>query len=207
MRFNLCVLQSLKNSHIMRRDTVLMKTFIAPEMMTHVAMCTHKNPHTVMVLSDQNDLLKTEMARYRNIDVEYAGTKDILGAVRNGAEKTIDVLLLDTICDDSAVYAHINRIIKEDALMVCRHPNLDDVAENTKLMQILGNYFKIIMPYYNGAGETLLLCSKEYHPTADIILQRSDLLEGQQFYNCDVHIGVFAMPQYIRKNYLGIIRN
>ena len=184
-----------------------MKTFIAPEMMTHVPMCTHKNPHTVMVLSDQNDLLKTEMARYRNIDVEYAGTKDILGAVRNGAEKTIDVLLLDTICDDSAVYAHINRIIKEDALMVCRHPNLDDVAENTKLMQILGNYFKIIMPYYNGAGETLLLCSKEYHPTADIILQRSDLLEGQQFYNCDVHIGVFAMPQYIRKNYLGIIRN
>ena len=207
MRFNLCVLQSLKNSHIMRRDTVLMKTFIAPEMMTHVAMCTHKNPHTVMVLSDQNDLLKTEMARYRDIDVEYAGTKDLLGAVRNGAEKTIDVLLLDTICDDSAVYAHINRIIKEDALMVCRHPNLDDVAENTKLMQILGNYFKIIMPYYNGAGETLLLCSKEYHPTADIILQRSDLLEGQQFYNCDVHIGVFAMPQYIRKNYLGIIRN
>lgn len=184
-----------------------MKTFIAPEMMTHVAMCTHKNPHTVMVLSDQNDLLKTEMARYRDIDVEYAGTKDLLGAVRNGAEKTIDVLLLDTICDDSAVYAHINRIIKEDALMVCRHPNLDDVAENTKLMQILGNYFKIIMPYYNGAGETFLLCSKEYHPTADIILQRSDLLEGQQFYNCDVHIGVFAMPQYIRKNYIGIIRN
>ena len=184
-----------------------MKTFIAPEMMTHVAMCTHKNPHSVMVLSDHSELIKTEMARYREIDVEYAGAKDLLGSLRNSPDKRIDVLLLDTICDDSAVFAHVNRILKEDALMVCRHPNLDDVAENTKLMQILGNYFKIIMPYYNGAGETLLLCSKEYHPTADVILQRTDLLEGQQFYNCDVHVGVFAMPQYIRKNYLGIIRN
>lgn len=207
MRFNLCMLQSLKNSHIMRRETVLMKTFIAPEMMTHVPMCTHKNPHTVMVLSDQSDLIQTEMARHREINVDYASTEDILGTLRNAPDKSFDVLLLDTICDDSAVFAHINRILKEDALMVCRHPNLDDVAGNTKLMQILGNYFKIIMPYYNGAGETLLLCSKEYHPTADLILQRSDLLEGHQFYNCDVHIGVFAMPQYIRKNYLGIIRN
>lgn len=184
-----------------------MKTFIAPEMITHVAMCTHKNPHAVMVLSAQNDLITTEMARYRDIDVGYAGTEDILGALRNSPDKSIDVLLLDTLSDDSAVFAHVNRILKEDALMVCRHPDLDDVAANTKLMQILGNYFKIIMPYYNGAGETLLLCSKEYHPTADVILQRTDLLEGQQFYNCDVHIGVFAMPQYIRKNYLGVIRN
>jgi len=207
MRFNLCVLQSLKNSRLYEKRNLLMKTFAAPEMMTHVPMCTHKNPCTIMVISDQSELLKTEMARYRDINVEYAETKDLLGVLRNSADKSFDVLLLDTISDDSAVFAHINRIIKEDALIVCRHQNLDDVAANTKLMQILGNYFKIIMPYYNGAGETLLLCSKEYHPTADLILQRSDLLEGQQFYNCNVHIGVFAMPQYIRKNYLGVIRN
>lgn len=184
-----------------------MKTFILPEMMTHVAMCTHKNPHSVMVVSDQNDLLKGELARYRDTDVSFVGTNDLLSALRNSGDKSIDVLLLDTFSNDSAVFAHINRLLKDDALMVCKHPDLDDVASNTKLMQILGNYFKIIMPYYDGNGSTLLLCSKEYHPTADLILQRSDLLEGQQFYNCDVHIGVFAMPQYIRKNYLGIIRN
>lgn len=184
-----------------------MKTFIYPEMMTHVAMCTHKNPQTVMVLSNQSDCLKTEMSRYRNAESVYLDVNDLLGGLREQADKSIDVLLLDTLSDDSAVFAHVNRILKEDALMVCKHPDLDDVAANTKLMQILGNYFKIIMPYYDGNGGTLLLCSKEYHPTADLILQRSDLLEGQQFYNCDVHIGVFAMPQYIRKNYLGIIRN
>jgi spermidine synthase len=184
-----------------------MKPFIYPEMMTHIPMCTHKNPRSVKVLTNQSDLLREEMGRYRDVEVNYSGTNDLLGTLRNVADKSADVLLMDILSDDSAIFAHANRLLSDDGLMVCKHPDLDDVAANTKLMQILGNYFKIIMPYYDGNGATLLLCSKEYHPTADLILQRSDLLEGQQFYNCDVHIGVFAMPQYVRKNYLGIIRN
>lgn len=183
-----------------------MKTFIFPEMMVHIPMCTHKDPKCVRVVSD-NALINSELERYRGIESSVVATKDLLDTLREGIDKSVDVLLLDTLSDDAAVLAHANRILKDDALIVLKHPNLDDVASNTKLMQILGNYFKIIMPYYAGDGSTLLICSKEYHPTADVILQRSDLLEGQQFYNCDVHIGVFAMPQYIRKNYLGIIRN
>ncbi|MCK9371874.1 MAG: spermidine synthase [Sulfuricurvum sp.] len=184
-----------------------MKTFIYPEMMVHVPLCTHKNPQLLLVISDDAELIEGELARYLGIETVFEGTGNLLETLRNSADKSADIVLLDTLCDDGAVLAHVNRILKEDGLTVLKHPDLDDVAANTKLMQILGNYFKIIMPYYNGAGSTLLLCSKEYHPTADLILQRSDLLEGQQFYNCDVHIGVFAMPQYIRKNYLGIIRN
>ncbi len=184
-----------------------MKTFIYPEMMTHVAMCTHKNPRSVMIISNQSDLIKGEMGRYREVEAKYSDTNNILDALRGVTDKGIDVLLLDTLSDDSAVFAHINRMLKDDALMVLKHPDLDDVGANTKLMQILGNYFKIIMPYHMEDGSTLLLCSKEYHPTADLILQRSDLLEGHQYYNCDIHIAAFAMPQYIRKNYLGIIRN
>lgn len=184
-----------------------MKTFIYPEMITHVAVCTHKNPRSVMVLSNQSDLIKAEMGRYREVESEYSDATNLLDTLRERADKGIDVLLLDTLSDDSAVFAHINRVLKDDGLMVLNHPDLDDLSANTKLMQILGNYFKIIMPYRMEDGSTLLLCSKEYHPTADLILQRSDLLEGHQYYNCDIHIAAFAMPQYIRKNYLGIIRN
>lgn len=184
-----------------------MKTFITPEMMVHVALCTHKNPRTVMAVSGQGDLLKGELARYRDIETTYSDANDLLSVLRDATDKSTDVLLLDTLSDDSAVFAHVNRFLKDDGLMVCKHPALDDVAANTKLMQILGNYFKIVMPYHLEDGSTLLLCSKEYHPTADLILQRSDLLEGHQYYNCDVHIASFAMPQYVRKNYLGIIRN
>ncbi|MDD5160871.1 MAG: spermidine synthase [Sulfuricurvum sp.] len=184
-----------------------MKTFIYPEMMVHVPMCTHKTPKSVLVASTNSALIQDELGRYRDIESTVVDSMDILASLRDGIDKSIDVLLLDAQSDDAAVFAHANRLLKDDGLMVAKHPNLDDVTENTKVMQILGNYFKIIMPYYAGDGSTLLICSKEYHPTADLILQRSDLIEGLQFYNCDVHIGVFAMPQYIRKNYLGIIRN
>lgn len=198
------MLQSLK---INPEEFKPMKTFIYPEMMVHIAMCTHKLPTSVLLASDNRALLIGELDRYRESAVVSVDGINLLESFRNVEDKTADVLLLDSTTDDSAVIAHINRILKEDGLVVMQHPSLDEVGANTNLMQILGNYFKIIMPYYAGDGSTLLICSKEYHPTADIILQRSDLLEGHQFYNCDVHVGVFAMPQYIRKNYLGIIRN
>jgi spermidine synthase len=184
-----------------------MKTFIYPEMMIHVPMCTHKNPSSVLLATENSDLLKDELGRYRDIHSVVVDSNNVLESLRNVADKSLDVVMIDTTSNDSAVFAHINRILKEDSLMVIKHPDLEDVSANTNLMQILGNYFKIIMPYHLEDGSTLLLCSKEYHPTADLILQRSDLLEGHQYYNCDIHIAAFAMPQYVRKNYLGIIRN
>ncbi len=198
------MLQSLK---INPEEFTPMKTFIYPEMMVHVALCTHKLPTSVLLASDNRELLLGELSRYRESAVTSVSSANLLESFRNAEDKSVDVLLVDSITDDSAVIAHINRILKEDGLVVMQHPSLDEIGANTSLMQILGNYFKIIMPYHLENGTTLLLCSKEYHPTADIILQRSDLLEGHQYYNCDVHNAAFAMPQYIRKNYLGIIRN
>lgn len=183
-----------------------MKTFISPEMMVHIPLCTHKEPKTVLSISD-NRLIQDELGRYKGTESVVIPSSDVLGALRDTADKSMDVLLMDMMSDDSAVLAHVNRILKEEGLCVMRHPDLENRGENATLMQILGNYFKIIMPYHVGDGTTLLLCSKEYHPTADLILQRSDLLEGHSYYNCDIHIAAFAMPQYVRKNYLGIIRN
>ncbi len=183
-----------------------MKSFIYPEMMVHVPMCTHKEPTNILVISDNADLLTDELDRYNGVDVTVVSASNVLESVRGTADASADVILCEADLD-AASAAHCNRILKDDGLIVMKHPSLDDTDANTTLMQILGNYFKIIMPYNAETGETLLLASKEYHPTADIILQRSDLLEGQQYYNCDIHPAVFAMPNYIRKQYLGIIRN
>lgn len=184
-----------------------MKTFIYPEMMVHVALCAHKLPTSVLLASNNIEILMGELSRYRESSVTTCSSSNLLESFRNMNDSSADVILLDAATADAAVHAHINRVLKEDGLVVMQHPHLDNLSENSTLMQILGNYFKIIMPYHLEDGSTLLLCSKEYHPTADIILQRSDLLEGHNYYNCDVQIAAFAMPQYIRKNYLGIIRN
>lgn len=183
-----------------------MKPFIYPEMMVHVPLCTHKEPNQVLIISDSAESLEQEVARHADVAAKSFGASKALDVLRDEADQSADVLLFEGTTDAAAL-AHASRILKADGLMVMKHPSLDDAEANTALMQVLANYFKIIMPYNIGNGETLLLASKLYHPTADIILQRTDLLEGVQYYNCDIHPAAFAMPNYIRKTYLGIIKN
>jgi len=182
-----------------------MKTFTLPEMMIHVPVCTHKDPKEVLVLSSAAEPLKVEMGRYRGISSSFVSA-DVIDTLRSQGDKSVDVLILDAVVNDAAALAHANRILKEDGVMVLKHTSLDNFEANKTLLEILGKYFRMVMPY-NAGEETLLLCSNVYHPTADLILQRSDLMEGQQYYNCDIHIASFAMPQYIRKQYLGLLKN
>ncbi|MEA2091350.1 MAG: spermidine synthase [Campylobacterota bacterium] len=181
-----------------------MKEFIYSEMMVHVPVCTSKNPQNVLIISNNAQNLEKEMQKQSEIDSKSVACS--LDAIRDLDDDSFDVVICEKY-DDSALLAHISRILKEDGQLAISHPSLDDSEANKSLMQILGNYFKIIMPYNLGNGSTALLASKEYHPTADINLHRADMLDGAKFYNCDVHIASFAMGNYIRKEYLGIIRN
>ena len=108
---------------------------------------------------------------------------------------------------DELLVSQINRVLGEDGVLVIKNPDLEKIEENKSIMKILGKYFKILMPYNLGDGTTALLCSHSYHPTADIILQRADMLDGLEYYNCDIHPAAFAMGNYVRKEYLGIIKN
>jgi len=181
------------------------KPFIYAEMMVHIPLCTHKDPKTVLLISDDASRFDTELGRYSDLSVTTISASNALEAIRGLEDNRFDVVICEASAD-AALSAHINRVTKDDALAVLTHPDLDDIQNNTVMMQVLGNYFKILMPY-NAGAQTLLLASKFYHPTADFILQRTDLLEGQQYYNCDIHPAAFAMPNYVRKSYLGIIRN
>jgi spermidine synthase len=181
-----------------------MKEFIYPEMMVHVPICTNKVPQNVLIISNNAELLNAQMSKHSDIASKTINSS--LDALRAEEDKSADVIICE-INADAAVVAHISRILKDDGQLSITHTSLDEVQSNKVLMQVLGNYFKIIMPYNLGNGTTALLASKEYHPTADIILQRSDMIDGLQYYNCDMHIAAFAMPNYIRKEYLGIIKN
>jgi len=181
-----------------------MREFIYPEMMVHVPVCTNKVPENVLIISDNADLLSAEMQKHNDIDSKVIACN--LDVLRNEADGSADVVICE-MGADAAVVGHISRVLKEDGQLSVVHDSLDETQSNTILMQVLGKYFKIIMPYNLGNGSTALLASKEYHPTADIILQRADMIDGLNYYNCDIHIAAFAMPNYIRKEYLGIIKN
>ncbi len=182
-----------------------MKPFVYPEMMVHVPMCTHKDPQNILIISEDDTFLQTELSRYGDVEGTTILASSALQSIRDLNDNHYDVVLCEASAD-AALVAHLSRVGKDDALVSMVHPDLEDRDANTHLMQVLGNYYKIIMPYHAGQ-QTLLLASKAYHPTADFILHRTDMLEGQEYYNCDIHPAAFAMPNYIREAYRGIIRN
>jgi spermidine synthase len=158
----------------------------------------------VLIVSDNADKLSAEVAKHSESNTSVVSAS--LESLSSLADNAYDVVI-NELSIDGAIASQISRILKDDGQLVTTHPNLDEVEANTILMKILGQYFKVIMPFNMGNGETALLASKEYHPTADIILQRADMLDDLKYYNCDVHVGAFAMGNNIRKTYLGIIRN
>jgi len=184
-----------------------MREFVFPEMMVHVPMCTHKEPANVLIVTDVPEALQNELARYGDaVVVTHAGAGAALSALRDLADGCMDVVLCDADVD-AAVAGHISRVLGTDGVVAMRHPSLDEVQANTVLMGVLGNYFKIVMPYRLWNEATLLIASKGNHPTADVNLHRADMLDGLQYYNSDIHPAAFAMPNYVRKTYLGITRN
>lgn len=181
--------------------------FVLPEMMVHIPLCTHKNPRRIWAITTREEIAQ-ELGRYgRNVSIRMIDPALALEAVREGESGSVDVMLIDMHSSDELLWAHVQRLLGTEGLAVVHHPSLEEYAPNEVLLRRLGEYFKIIMPYHVGDGSTLLLASKEYHPTADVILQRSDLLEGQSYYNCDIHVAAFAMPNYIRRRYMGLVRN
>ncbi len=181
-----------------------MKEFIYNEMMVHTALCTNKDPKNVLLISNNAAGLEKEVQRHEGVSVDTIAAN--IEALRGCADGKYDVVISE-MQSDAAGYAHMNRVLKADGLLITTHPSLDNVEENKQIISILGKYAKVVMPFNIGNGETALLASKEYHPTADIILHRADMLDGLSYYNCDVHPAAFAMGNYIRKTYLGIIKN
>lgn len=181
-----------------------MKEFIYNEMMVHVPVCTSKEPQNVLIISDNASNLENEMKKHT--EISFKSISCGVEALRDEADASYDVVVCESD-NDAAISAHISRVLKEDGVVSMKHPSLDMTDENKSIIQVLGKYFKVIMPYNLGNGETALLSSKEYHPTADINLHRVDMLDGLEFYNCDVHPAAFAMGNNIRKEYLGIVKN
>lgn len=183
---------------------ILMKEFIYPEMMIHVPLCTNKNPQDILIISNDAAKLIQEVQKHYDVSADVISCN--LEALRDAGDAKYDVVICE-LDADATVVAHISRVLKEDGLVSLQHPNLENTELNKVLMKELAKSFKIIMPYNLGNCETALLASKEYHPTADIILHRADMLDNLNFYNSDIHPAAFAMGNYIRKEYLGSIKN
>jgi spermidine synthase len=182
-----------------------MKDYRYNEMMVQVPLCTHKEPNNVLIISSEAAPLVAEVQKHID-DISCDVISADVNALREVKDGVYDVVICE-LGSDAAVLAHINRVLNEKGLLVMPISSLENKDENKTLMSILGKYAKIVMPYQLGNCEMALMASKEYHPTADIILQRADMLDNLEYYNSDIHPAAFAMGNDVRRAYKGIIKN
>ncbi|QOG12139.1 spermidine synthase [Arcobacter sp. FWKO B] len=176
-----------------------LKNIAFDEMISLVPLCSHYNPKKVVVIGKASENLKNilnsqkiEATFYENI--EKCGVNDVDVVINLG--NTIDAFFV----------AHLNKILNDKGLFTTLSVNFDENEAQLKNdLTLLGESFWIAMPY-SFCGMTAICASKKYHPVSDVILQRSDLLDGMKYYNSDFHKCSFTYPTYIHKGLTNIAR-
>jgi spermidine synthase len=222
--------------------------FIYHEMLSHVPVCTHREPKKVLIIGGGDGGTAREVLRHKDLEVDMVEIdKEVIktskkffpqngdwdnprlnlviedGAkfIANAEDKSYDIILVDSTDEnqsselfEASFYAQAHRVLKDDGLIAVQGSSyFVDMQNHKKILKKMGSLFGIVMPYkyemitYPGVVWNFILASKKYHPTADIILQRADLIEDLKYYNSEIQRASFAVPTAIKKELLGIAKN
>jgi spermidine synthase len=177
------------------------KHFAFNEMMTHIPLCTHKEPKNILVVGSVDEEFKKEVSKHK-VTVEYGDTS----IITSKNDKNIDVIILASGNLNELLLANIQKILKDDGILTFMSESFNQDENQLKAdLTLAGTQFWIAMPFkFNHS--TAILASKKYHPTADIVLQVSDLLDDVNYYSTEVHHASFVFPAYIHRKLTGIAK-
>lgn len=169
------------------------------EMIVHVPFCSH--PDIKKVLLIDIDGLDKEIQRHDKVDIQKVSLETY-----SPKEKEFEVIVVGDIeALDEIGMAKVTTSLAENGVVVCANLSWEKEPAKTILQMEKFAKFNIILPYMYGFGleygkqGALLFCSNKYHPTADIILQKSDLLDGLKYYNSEIHLASFTLPTSTKK--------
>jgi spermidine synthase len=190
---------------------IILKTI--NEMLTHIPLCTHAEPQNIITIDASSELL-AELSKYKDINITKLTSDSAIAMLTNMDEKSSDIIINTTnnFVSDEIFWGIANRVLTTKGLAVCLASSPMSKADDAQSeLKAIGSIFRIVMPYsFYGNDDKVsyaYMATKFYHPTADINLQRADLTDGHEYYNCDIAISAFTMPTSIRKRFLGLIKS
>lgn len=127
--------------------------------------------------------------------------------LEKATDASYDVILIQSDIElDELFLAQLGRVLTKKGMLSLASKNWWIEPESVKqTLSVLSEKFGVVMPYryesysHAGFGGMMIIASRAYHPTADIILQKSDLLDDLKYYSCDVHMASFALSATMRK--------
>lgn len=173
------------------------------EMMVHVPLCTHKEASNVLIIGTVDEDMKAQAAKHsKTSNIEFGDASFLTS--KN--EKNIDVIILTDVKIDELLLANIERILKDDGLIAFASKAFSkDEEQLFDDLKLVGSKFWIAMPFRFGHN-TSIIASKKYHPTADLNLQRADLLDDLDYYSAEIHNASFVFPAHEFRALTGIAK-
>jgi len=108
-----------------------------------------------------------------------------------------------------AFYENCYRILTEEGILINQHesPYFDKEAlemqrahKKIKTLFPIAEVYQAFIPTYPSGHWLFGFASKKYHPIHDFKQATIEtLLEETKYYNKDVHVGSFALPNYVKK--------
>ncbi|PAF44242.1 spermidine synthase [Helicobacter sp. 11S02596-1] len=215
---------------------IMLKKFlyIESELYAHLPACSHPNPKNALVLGGFNLEIAFELLRHQELQIDFVqGDAKILDSLISFLpnfssvsmnprfkryEKAID---LDVKKYDVIICLHrpniheidgISRMLSPDGILVfaTKHPLLEFADFEASILDA-GRFFGIVMPFFAPLSiltdRGFVFASKKYHPLADMLLQKIDMLENLKYYNADIHQSAFALPNMLVSRLKGVLKN
>lgn len=170
----------------------------------------------ILVLNTPNIALLQMLSRLPNVCIHYINKAnipnihEILPNINLYAQaielKHNEFDFIIDLANNTPIF--FNKVLKENGILIINLANLHkskDSLEEAK-EQINNANFHIKMPFCI-EGQYYLFLSNKIHPLADICLHKIDMIENLTYYNAKIHEAVFAMPNYLKNNLRGIIKN
>ncbi|TLD86990.1 spermidine synthase [Helicobacter sp. MIT 05-5294] len=134
-------------------------------------------------------------------------SEEFLAQNREESKAHYDIILF---LDSAQKAQDYQELLDAKGILMIKSPQiLLETLEVKKLLESLED-FRVKMPCFaplSPLQDCYIFASKAYHPTADIQLQRADMLEGLQYYHANLHESAFVLPKAIKTALFGVARN
>lgn len=176
------------------------------EMLVHVPFCSHPDIKDVLIFGIEG--LEDEIKKHPQINVEYEQIQTY-SPKKNG----YDIIIAQDMENlDEIGLAKIETSLRQTGIFIGSDLSWSKDTKKTLEQMKKFDKFNIVMPYMYGWGlgdksqGAILFCSNKFHPTADIVLQKADLLDGLEYYNSDIHKASFSLPTGTKKALLEALK-
>lgn len=102
---------------------------------------------------------------------------------------------------------HYQKMLKNNGILIVDLESLEakNIAQKNANVNVLMPFR--LQSFENDEKKYYIFASNKFHPIADLSLQKVDLFDDLQYCNAKIYEGAFALPNYLKAELKGVVRN